>query len=110
MTAKTQKPVTVTFTSSGASFNPDPVPVSRALNDGVIWTAATPGYTFTGINITEGSDTDFGAPQFSTNSAGQSVMSVTDTVSDLKDYSYTICYTDPQGVSHGVDPTIRNKT
>lgn len=110
MTAKTKAQVTVTFTGSEPGFNPDPVPVSRASNDGVIWTAATPGYTFTGINITEGDHTDFGTPVIGTNPAGQSTMSVTDSVSDLGDYSYTICYTDPEGNSHGVDPTIKNKT
>ena len=107
---KTMTPVTVTFNRSGASCNPDPVPVSRALNDGVEWTAATPGYTLTGVNITTGSANDFGAPSFSTNTAGKSVMSVTDSVTNLGDYPYTLSYTDPDGNSNNFDPTIRNKT
>jgi hypothetical protein len=107
---KTLKPVTVTFSTSGANCNPDPVPVTRSLNNGVKWTSATAGYTFTGIDITTGNANDFGTPSVGTNAAGKSVMSVTDSVADLGDYSYTLNYTDPAGNSNNFDPTIRNKT
>jgi len=107
---KTLKPVTVTFNASGATCNPDPVPVSRALNNGVEWTAATPGYTFTGIDITSSNPGEFGSPSISTNQAGKSVMSVADSVADLGDYSYTLNYTDPEGNCNNFDPTIRNQT
>lgn len=107
---KTLKPVTVTFSSSGASCNPDPVPVTRSLNNGIQWTSATAGYTFTGIDIADGNDDDFGSPSVSTNAAGKSVMTVTDSVTDLGDYTYTLLYDDPAGNSNRFDPTIRNKT
>lgn len=108
MPALTLSPVTVTFSAAGASCNPGTVIVSRALNNGVQWTASQTGYTFDGININEGSDSDFGTPTFSTNSAGKSVMRVTDSVSDLGDYSYGLSYTDPEGKAGTFDPTIRN--
>jgi len=98
---------TVTASNNGVSCNPDPVPVSRATQNGVEWTFTSPGYTFTGITL--GSNPgDFGNPVISTNAAGRSVMTVSDTVSDLGDYSYTLLYTTPQGGTGRHDPTIRN--
>ena len=102
---------TVNFAGSNVACNPDPVPVSRATNNGVEWTANQTGYTFTGVSI-DGHDApwgDFGTPQISTNAAGQSVMSVSDSVADLGDYSYTLLYTDSAGNPGRFDPTIRNE-
>lgn len=106
---KSLKPVTVTFNATGPRCNPDPVPVSRSQNSGIQWTSATAGYTFTGINFNPGQGTDFGTPTFSTNAAGRSVMTVTDSVADLGDYAYGINYDEPAGNSKTFDPTIRNK-
>jgi hypothetical protein len=101
---------TITVNNSGLSCNPDPIPVSRATQDGVTWAFAQGGYTFTGVKIgnTPAPTGDFGTPNISTNAAGRSVMSVSDTVADLGDYSYTLLYTDPSGDEGEFDPTIRN--
>jgi hypothetical protein len=89
---------TVTANASGVSCNPDPVPVSRASQDGVTWTFANAGYTFTGVQIdgVAAPTGDFGTPAISTDAAGRSVMSVSDTVADLGNHSCTLLYTDPQ--------------
>jgi hypothetical protein len=102
---------TVTVSNGAASSNPDPIPVSRATQDGVTWTFANAGYTFTGVTIggVAAPTGDFGTPAISTNAAGRSVMSVSDTVADLGDYSYTLQYTDPQGRPGTYDPTIKNE-
>lgn len=101
---------TVTENNNSVSCNPDPIPVSRATENGVTWTFAQSGYTFTGVLIgqTRAPTGDFGTPTISTNAAGRSVMNVSDTVADLGDYSYTLLYTDPQGREGRFDPTIRN--
>ena len=101
---------TVTANSDGVSTNPDPVPVSYATQDGVSWTFANRGYTFTGVTIdgTRAPTGDFGTPVIGTNAAGNSTMNVPDTVADLGNYSYTLEYTDPQGRPGQHDPTIRN--
>ena len=110
MTAKTNARCNVNADDAGAiTCNPDPVPVKRSTNNGVEWVFNKTGYTFTGIDITHGNDTDFGTPAISTNTAQKSVMTVTDTVADLKTYSYTLCYTDPNGTAHGHDPQIHNE-
>jgi hypothetical protein len=98
---------TVTVNNNGVSCNPDPVVVTRNSQDGVEWTMAQSGYTFTGVQIT-GGGSDFGTPVVTTNAAGRSVMTVTDNVRDLGDYSYTILYTTPGGERRSFDPTIRN--
>ena len=102
---------TVTVSNGNAASNPDPVTVSRASQDGVTWTFANAGYTFTGvlINGTAAPTGDFGTPVISSNSAGRSQMTVPDTVADLGDYSYTLQYTDPQGRPGQHDPTIKNQ-
>ena len=102
---------TVTVNSGVASSNPDPIPVSRANQDGVTWTFASAGYVFTGVSIggVAAPTGDFGTPAISTNAAGRSVMSVSDSVADLGDYSYTLQYTDPQGRPGSYDPTIKNE-
>ncbi len=101
---------TVTVNNGSASCNPDPVPVSRATQDGVSWTFANSGFTFTGVQINGVSAPtgDFGTPSISTNNAGRSVMNVSDSVADLDTYSYTLQYVDAQGRSGQYDPTIRN--
>ena len=101
---------TVTENNNGITCNPNKVTVSRATQDGVTWTFANAGYTFTGVEIngTRAPTGDFGTPVISTNNASRSVMSVSDTVADLGDYSYTLLYTDPQGREGRFDPTIRN--
>lgn len=101
---------TVTANNSVVSSNPDPVIVSRATQDGITWTFANSGYTFTGVTINgvAAPTGDFGTPQISTNNAGRSVMSVSDTVADLGDYSYTLVYVDDQGRPGRFDPQIRN--
>jgi hypothetical protein len=98
---------TVTVNNNGVSCNPDPVIVTRNSQDGVQWTMAQSGYTFTGVDI-PGGGSDFGPPDITTNNAGRSVMTVTDSVQDLGDYSYTILYTTPSGERRSFDPTIRN--
>lgn len=102
---------TVTASDSGVSCNPDPVPVSRATQDGVTWTFANAGYTFTGVQIggVAAPTGDFGTPVISTNAAGRSVMSVSDTVADIGNYSYALQYTDPQGTAGAYDPQIKNE-
>jgi hypothetical protein len=102
---------TVTANNNGVSCNPDPVPVSRASQDGVTWTFANAGYTFTGVLIggVAAPTGDFGTPAISTNAAGRSVMSVSDTVADMGVYSYTLQYTDPQGRAGMFDPQIKNE-
>ena len=42
---------TVTVNNGSVSSNPDPVPVSRASQNGVTWSFANAGYTFTGVLI-----------------------------------------------------------
>lgn len=98
---------TVTINSGSVNCNPDPVPVSRATQDGIQWTFAAAGYTFTGIDITNNPG-DFGAPVITTNPAGRSVMTVSDSVATLGDFKYTLRYTDPSGTARSYDPTIRN--
>ena len=102
---------TVTVNSGSVSCNPDPVPVSRATQNGVTWTFANDGYTFTGVLIggVAAPTGDFGTPAISSNAAGRSVMSVSDTVADLGNYSYTLQYTDPQGRTGSFDPQIKNE-
>lgn len=102
---------TVTMNNNAASCNPDPVPVSRATQNGVQWTFANAGYTFTGVTIdgVAAPTGDFGTPVFSTNNAGRSVMTVTDSVADDGTYSYTLQYTDPQGRPGQYDPQIKNE-
>ncbi|MGB5104241.1 MAG: hypothetical protein WBO04_13125 [Steroidobacteraceae bacterium] len=102
---------TVTANNNGVSCNPDPVAVSRASQDGVTWTFANDGYTFTGVQIdgVAAPTGDFGTPVISTNAAGRSTMSVSDTVADLGNYSYTLLYTDPQGRAGMFDPQIKNE-
>lgn len=102
---------TVTVSNGGASSNPDPVRVSRATQNGVTWTFANPGFTFTGVLIdgVPAPTGDFGTPAISTNAAGRSVMNVSDSVADLDTYSYTLQYTDPQGRTGTYDPTIKNE-
>jgi len=102
---------TVTINNGTASSNPDPVPVSRATQNGVTWTFANAGYTFTGVLIggVAAPTGDFGTPAISTNAAGRSVMNVSDSVADLGTYSYTLQYTDPQGRTGMYDPTIKNE-
>jgi hypothetical protein len=101
---------TVTMINGAASCNPDPVPVSKATQNGVEWTFATDGYTFTGVTIngTAAPTGDFGTPVISSTPAGRSKMSVPDTVADAGSYSYTLQFTDPQGNPGTHDPTIRN--
>ena len=103
---------TVTANNNNVSSNPDPVHVSRATQDGVSWTFANPGYTFTGVTINgvPAPTGDFGTPSITTNNARQSVMNVSDTVADLGDYSYTLEYTDPQGRPGQHDPQIKNQS
>jgi hypothetical protein len=100
----------VTVNNGVASSNPDPVSVSRSTQDGITWTFATAGYTFTGVSIdgVAAPTGDFGTPQISTNNAGRSVMSVSDSVADLDTYSYTLEYVDAQGRPGRYDPQIRN--
>jgi hypothetical protein len=102
---------TVTINNGAASSNPDPVTVSRATQDGVTWTFANAGYTFTGVLIggVSAPTGDFGTPAISTNAAGRSVMNVSDSVADLDTYSYTLQYTTPQGNAGTYDPTIKNE-
>ena len=102
---------TVTVNNGRASSNPDPVTVTRANQDGVTWTFANPGYTFTGVLIggLSAPTGDFGTPVITTNAARRSVMNVSDTVADPGTYSYTLQYTDPQGRSGQYDPTIKNQ-
>lgn len=101
---------TVTVSNGNASCNPDPVPVSRATQDGVSWTFASAGYTFTGVSINgvAAPTGDFGTPSITTDNAGRSVLNLSDSVADLGDYSYTLQYTDSQGRPGQYDPTIRN--
>lgn len=102
---------TVTASNNGVSSNPDPVSVSRATQDGVTWTFANDGYTFTGVQIggVAAPTGDFGTPAISTNAAGRSVMSVSDTVADPGNYSCTLLCTDPQGRAGAHDPQIKNE-
>ena len=101
---------TVTVNNNAASCNPDPVPVSRATQNGVQWTFASDGYTFTGVTIggVAAPTGDFGTPSITTNAAGRSVMSISDSVADDDTYSYTLQYTDPQGRPGHYDPQIKN--
>lgn len=101
---------TVTVNNGNASSNPDPVTVSRATQNGVTWTFASDGYAFTGVTIdgVAAPTGDFGTPSISTNAAGRSVMSVSDSVADDDSYSYTLQYTDPQGRPGQYDPQIKN--
>jgi hypothetical protein len=102
---------TVTVNNGSVSCNPDQVTVSRATQNGVTWTFANDGYTFTGVAIdgVSAPTGDFGTPAISTNAAGRSVMSVSDTVADDDTYSYTLQYTDPQGRARTFDPQIKNE-
>jgi hypothetical protein len=102
---------TVTVNNGSVSSNPDPVPVSRASQNGVTWSFANAGYTFTGVLIDDvpAPTGDLGTPEFTTNAAGRSVMSVSDSVADLGNYSYTLQYTDPQGRAGTFDPQIKNE-
>lgn len=108
---KTMVPVTVNFNNDPPSSNPDPVTVHRANNDGVLWTANKTGYTFTGVSIdgTNAPTGDFGTPSINTNAAGMSAMSVSDSVADLENYTYSVLYTGPDGAPGSFDPTIRNQ-
>lgn len=98
----------VNVSNGTANCNPDPVPVSRASNKGIEWVMTGTDYVFTGVDITANVN-DFGTPSISTNQAGKSVMTVTDTVADLGDYSYTINYADANGNDYSHDPKIHNK-
>jgi hypothetical protein len=102
---------TVTVNNGSASSNPDPVTVSRATQNGVTWTFASDGYTFTGVTIdgVAAPTGDFGTPSITSNNAGRSVMSVSDSVADDDSYSYTLQYTDPQGRPGQYDPQIKNE-
>lgn len=101
---------TVTTGGSSVSCNPDPVPVSRATQNGITWTFANTGYTFTGLLIdgVAAPTGDFGTPAIGADPAGRSTMSVSDSVATLRDFKYTLEYTDPQGNAQQYDPTIRN--
>jgi hypothetical protein len=111
MPGKTNKPVTVNFSSSSVSCVPDPVVVNNSQNLGIQWTANQIGYTFTGVQI-DGHDApyeDFGSPLISTNPAGRSVMTVSDDFADYNDHTYCVLYTTPEGQSGSFDPTIENR-
>jgi hypothetical protein len=101
---------TVNNDRSGVSCNPNPVPVSRATQDGVTWTFANAGCTFTGVLIgnVPAPVGEFGTPVIGTNRAGRSTMSVSDSVTDTNTYSYTVLYTDPDGNPQRFDPQIKN--
>ena len=107
-------PVEVDFTATNVC-DPDPVTVKKNQNNGVKWTCMNDGYTFTGVKIdsvtytpSSSSTGEFKDVEISTNNS-KSVMTITDTVSDTNDHDYDLVYTDPQGVSHVYDPTIRHR-
>jgi hypothetical protein len=87
------------------------VTVSRATQNGITWTFGNSGYAFTGVTIdgVQAPTGDFGTPQISTNPAGRSVMSVSDSVADTDTYSYTLLYVDDQGRPGQYDPQIKNQ-
>jgi len=104
--------VTVNFATDPPTPNPNPVPVSRANNSGINWVANQDGYTFTGVTIDDvaAPTGDFGRPDISTNNAGRSEMSVTDSGDAVTtDHTYSLVYTDPPGNTRTFDPTIRNE-
>jgi hypothetical protein len=101
--------VTVDFSTTPPTCNPDEVHVSAAHHDdGITWVSQTSGYTFTGVTITPSPAGEFGAPSISTNANGMSVMTVTDSITDYADHNYTLDYTDPQGNAGAHDPKIKN--
>jgi hypothetical protein len=93
-------PCTVTVSNGVLACNPETLTVSRSQQqDGIKWTFANSTYTFTGVNIdgVPAPTGDFGAPEIGSNSAGRSTMRVSDSVQNLKFYSYTLQYLDDQG-------------
>jgi len=110
MPGKSKVPVVVNFNLTPVACNPDPVTVKRTDNDGIQWTANVDGYTFTGVKVDgiQAPTGDFGTPAITTNPAGRSVMSVPDSVADIKNYTYTLEYRDAAGNTGTYDPTIRN--
>ena len=105
MSGKTKVRCTVTVTGSTASPNPDPVNVSRASNNGVQWVMATPGYRFTGVEISDW--TDFQQPTFSDD---HRTMTVEDSVADYGNYTYSIGFeATSTGERFQFDPTIHNQ-
>jgi hypothetical protein len=105
----------VDFTQSPPECTPDPVIVKKNQNNGVEWTSKNDGYTFTGVTIdgvtytpaSNGSG-EFKDVEISSNNS-KSVMTITDTVSDTNDHSYSVVYTDPNGRPGTFDPTIKNQ-
>jgi len=108
---KTKVGVNVNFNQTPPSPSPDPINVSRASNDGVVFTANKTGFTFTGVLIgTVAAPTgDFGTPIIGSTPAGKSTMTVPDSVADIEEYSYTLEYTNPDGTRGQFDPKIKNK-
>jgi hypothetical protein len=93
-------PCTVTVSNGAVACNPETLTVSRSQKqDGIKWTFANSGYTFTGLTIDDvpAPTGDFGAPEIDSNSAGRSTMRVSDSVQNLKFYSYKLQYLDDKG-------------
>lgn len=108
---KTSVPVTVNFNNDPPTCTPDPVPVSKAANNGITWKSNKTGYTFTGVTIdgTAAPTGEFGTPSIAPGPNGKSQMTVTDSVADYNEHTYTLEYTDPQGNAGRYDPKIKNE-
>jgi len=92
--------------NSQATCSPDEVVVKRNSDTGVQWHMKTPGWVFTGIEIANDTGHDFGTPAFNSD---QTVMTVTDSVADLGDFTYCVNYKNAAtGEAHSFDPGIKN--
>jgi hypothetical protein len=99
--------VKVSIAGDKATCSPDEVVVQRGIDTGVQWHMDTAGYKFTGIDINADGTQDFGA---ATLSSDGSVMTVTDTVTDLGTFTYDVLYENTATHEKGsFDPGIKNK-
>jgi hypothetical protein len=108
-----------------ATCNPDPVLVTKGINDGVRWTLNDKDYAFTGVTVdgtyltpASSASGDFSGVSIDNTGANnqQSVMIVDDSLAEIKggvhsdDHTYSVNYQDRNtGRTYSFDPTIRNR-
>ncbi len=112
-------PVTARLHRSDPDCRPPRV-VCSSLNHTIMWKASRKNFTFTdlyigGQSVKAGSVGDFSNLQVSVGAnSGKSVMTVDNACTippgaDHVDYKYTLEYTDDDGLTLTLDPTIRNQ-
>lgn len=107
-------PVTVRVHRSDPDCRPPRI-VCSGVSHGILWRMSRTGYTFTNLYIGAAKVPvgDFKNLKIATVN-GKSVMTVENactvpTGADYIDYKYTLEYTDPDGNTLTLDPTVRNR-